>query len=174
MKTIYLLRHAKSSWDDPALPDYHRPLAPRGRKASPKMGRFMKKEGLLPHRVLCSGALRATQTWELVASILDRQVPTEIHEEIYHGAPGNLLRMIRALPGEEASALLVGHNPTMEDLALLLAGSGEEAALQEMRRKFPTAALAVLDFHGADWPEVLPGSCHLRAFVRPKALKGRI
>lgn len=173
MKTVFLLRHAKSSWDQPDLPDYDRPLEPRGRKAAPRMGRFMEREGLIPHRVLCSGALRARQTWELVASELGQDIPTEIRPDIYHSTPGSLLNLIQESPADDSSVLLVGHNPTLGELAVNLAGAGAEGALRDLRDKFPTAALAVLDFQAERWEEVLPGRAYLRAFVRPKTLKER-
>lgn len=171
VKTLYLLRHAKSSWDDLTLPDYERPLAPRGRKAAPRIGRFLSREGWLPQRVLCSGARRARQTWDLVSSVLEEEIPAEIRPDIYHADVGALLQLIQTLPSSEASALLVGHNPTMEDLARILAGSSQEKALRMMESKYPTGGLAVLDFPGDAWSGVRPGSGHLRAFVRPKDLK---
>jgi phosphohistidine phosphatase len=171
LKTVLLLRHAKSSWDEPFLEDFRRPLAPRGRKAAARMGRFMDKKGLTPDRVLCSGAVRATETWELVSEGLSRSPPTEIRNDLYHASPGALLRLIRSLPDEEYSVLLIGHNPTFESLAHHLAGSGDPAALRDLASKYPTAALAILDFRIQRWRELEAGEGDLRDFVRPKALK---
>lgn len=171
MKTVYLLRHAKSSWDQPALDDFRRPLAPRGRKAAPRMGRFMAIEGLVPDRVLCSGATRARETWDLVYDAFGVPVAVEILDEIYHGSPGTILELIQRLPKHEESVLLIGHNPAFEDLAHQLAGTGKEEALRQMAAKFPTAALAILDFPVPTWREVGPGNGALRDFIRPKALK---
>jgi phosphohistidine phosphatase len=170
LKTVLLLRHAKSSWDEPLLEDFRRPLAPRGRKAATRMGRFMGREGLIPQRVLCSGAVRATETWELLSEGLDRNVPTEIRDDIYHASPMSLLELVRSLPDHEDSVLLVGHNPTFEDLARQLIGSGDPGALRDLASKYPTGALAVLDFRIGRWVELDPGEGDLRAFVRPKAL----
>ncbi|MFO8172838.1 MAG: histidine phosphatase family protein [Longimicrobiales bacterium] len=171
MKTLYLLRHAKSSWEHDGLSDYDRPLAPRGLKAAPRMGRFMAREELIPHRTLCSGALRARETWELVAPALGEAVPTEFRPEIYHSSPSSLLELIHGLGKTDESALLVGHNPTFQQLSLSLAGSGDEGALRTIRAKFPTGALAVLDFPYHHWPEVAPGAGYLRMFVPPRSLK---
>ena len=171
MKTVYLLRHAKSSWDQPALEDFRRPLAPRGRKAAPRMGRFMSREGLIPDRVLCSGATRARETWDLVYDTFSVPVAVEILDDIYHGSPDTLLHLIRELPDHEESVLLIGHNPTFEDLASRLAGNGNEKALQDMAAKFPTAALAILDFPVSSWRDVGPGNGSLRDFILPKALE---
>lgn len=171
MKTVFLLRHAKSSWDNPGLADYDRPLASRGEKAAPRMGRFLEREGLIPERVLCSGALRARQTWDLVALSLGTTVPTEIRPDIYHSTSGSLLNLIQGLPEKDASVLLVGHNPTFQELALLLLGHGDPNAVQKMKAKFPTAALAVLDFPDHGWSGVLPGQGRLRLFIRPRDLE---
>lgn len=171
LKTLYLLRHAKSSWEHDGMSDYDRPLAPRGLKAAPRMGQFMAREELIPHRTLCSGALRAIETWELVAPTLGRTVPTEFRPEVYHSSPSSLMELIHGLPETDESALLVGHNPTFQELSLSLAGSGDEGALRSIRAKFPTGALAVLDFPFRHWPEVAPGAGYLRMFVRPRSLK---
>lgn len=171
MKTIYLLRHAKSSWDEPYLDDFERPLAPRGLKAAPRMGEYMAREGLIPQRVLCSGARRARETWELVAQSLDREIRVEFIPDIYHGSAGTLKRMIHQLPEEESSVLLVGHNPTFHHLALSLSGSGTDSALRQLQLKYPTGALAILDFQAQRWSGIRDSAGHLRDFIRPKSLK---
>jgi len=170
VKTVLLLRHAKSSWDRPLLDDFQRPLAPRGRKAAPRVGRYLGRAGLIPDRVLCSGAARAVETWELVSEALGADVPVEFQDEIYHASPRTLLEILRTLPGTVDSVLLIGHNPTFESLAHRLAGSGEEAALDAMDSKFPTAALAILDFRVRRWEELEERGGFLREFVRPKDL----
>jgi phosphohistidine phosphatase len=171
VKTVYLLRHAKSSWDQPYLDDYQRPLAPRGLNAAPRLGRYMSKEKLIPERVLCSGARRAQETWDLVSDALEVTVPVNVLPEIYHGSTGTLKGLIHGLPDSEDSVLLVGHNPTFHDFALSLAGSGEEEAIQRLRFKYPTGSLAILDFGVQEWREVREGTGHLRDFIRPKGLK---
>jgi phosphohistidine phosphatase len=130
----------------------------------------MAQNGLIPHRALCSGAKRAVQTWTLVSEALPA-VPTEIREDFYHASPWTLLNAIQALPQELESVILVGHNPTMEDLAMALAGQGDQDALREMAIKYPTGALAILDFSAPTWDEVREGTGHLRAFIRPRTLK---
>ena len=92
MKTVLLLRHAKSSWDSPHLSDFERPLAPRGRKAAPRMGRFLEKNDLIPDRVLCSGARRALETLELASEDWGDSVHVEIRDEIYHGSVESLIQ----------------------------------------------------------------------------------
>ena len=171
MKTVFLLRHAKSSWDQPLLEDFRRPLSSRGRKAAPRVGRYLARNGLIPERVLCSGAVRAVETWELVSESLGTEVPTEFMDEIYHASPRTLLEIIRTLPEWEESVLLVGHNPTFETLAIRLAGTGDEEALLVLSSKYPTASLAILDFRIRSWQELEEGGGHLRDFIRPKDLK---
>lgn len=171
MKTIYLLRHAKSSWDDASLPDLQRPLAPRGRKAAPRMGTYMTRHGLVPDRVLCSAARRAVETWQALLVPLRDETPVEIREDLYHASPGTILDVVRELPAEVDSVLLIGHNPTFEELALVLAGSGEQKAMEDLERKYPTGAMAILDFPVQEWREVREGTGWLRAFVRPKDLQ---
>jgi phosphohistidine phosphatase len=171
VKTVYLLRHAKSSWDQPSLADFQRPLAPRGRKAAPLVGAYMARNEFIPGRVLCSAAERAMETWDLVSRALGTDVPTVIREDFYHASPWTLLAAVQDLPTELGSVLLVGHNPTFEDLALALAATGEDQALADVARKYPTGALAILDFSTNDWAGVREGTGYLRGFIRPRSLE---
>ncbi len=171
MKTVYFLRHAKSSWDDPSLADYDRPLAGRGRKAAPAMGLYMHERGWIPDKILCSGARRARETLDAVASPWSGCPPVEIRDDIYHGGPDTLLRLIRSLPDTLGTVLLVGHNPALEEAALSLAPSGDPKVRQRMAEKYPTGALAVVDLPVNSWKEVREGTGYLRAFVRPKDLE---
>ena len=171
MKTVYLLRHAKSSWDQPSLPDFQRPLAPRGRKAAPLVGAYMARNDLIPDRALCSAARRAVETWDLVSDALGTDVPTSFREDFYHASPWTLLAAVQELPTEVGSVLLVGHNPTFEDLALALSATGEDEALAGIARKYPTGALAIIDFSTSEWAGVREGTGYLRGFIRPRSLK---
>ena len=131
----------------------------------------MARAGLIPHRVLCSTARRATQTWDLVSEQLTHSIPVEIREDLYHASPGSLLKLLQELPETVETALLVGHNPTFEDLALSLVETGDEEALAQLERKYPTGALCVIDFPVKAWPDIAPATGHLRQFVRPRTLK---
>ena len=170
MKTVLLLRHAKSSWDHPQLTDHQRPLAKRGIKASPRIGRFIADSDLVPQRVLCSSARRAVETWELVAEELDGHPAVEFRTDVYHATTGHLVDIIQNLPEGENRVLLVGHNPTFEDLAIHLAGDGDPEARAELRQKYPTGALAVLEFPVHSWTQVSPGQGFLRSFTKPRSL----
>ncbi|MCR4269116.1 histidine phosphatase family protein [Nitratireductor sp. ZSWI3] len=169
MKELILLRHAKSSWDDPALGDFERPLAPRGRRAAPLMGREIARRGWQPDRVLVSAARRARQTWRLVAGELGLESEAAAYDEaLYMASADRLLAAVRKTPEAAARLLLVGHNPGLEALAAGLAGPGsDEAALDGMGRKFPTAALAHFTFDGA-WADLGFGGACLSHFLKPK------
>lgn len=169
-KTLLLLRHAKSSWDDPSLRDFDRPLAPRGRRAAPLMAAHIEQSELIPEVVLCSAAARARETWELMARLWAEPPPVEYDGDLYGTGPQACLVRLRALDDGIARAMVVGHNPDLEDLAAMLAASGEGDALKRMRKKFPTCALAVIRFEAAGWSEIGPGQGRLTAFVTPKSL----
>lgn len=169
MRTVYLLRHAKSSWDDPSLPDIERPLAGRGQNAARRMGEYMRDNELIPDAVLCSSARRAVETWEGVRPALG---PTKFHmaENLYMASPEIVLAWLRRLPADFSSVLVIGHNPTFEETARQLALEGHRKALARLHRKYPTAALAVIHFDVDDWRAVGWGGGHLDRFVRPKDL----
>ena len=171
MKTLLLLRHAKSSWDDPSLEDFDRPLAPRGEKAAPLMARYLKKQGLRPNLVLCSPAARARQTWTLVARSLGDKIAVNELRGLYLSPPGRLLEAVRRAPDAATCVMLVGHNPGMEHLAMALAGpSSDPTALAKLHAKFPTAALAEIEFEVAAWTNLARGEGCLKRFIRPQDL----
>ena len=165
MKTLYLLRHAKSSWDDPALDDFDRPLSKRGRTAAPLVGRYMAEHGWQPDRAMVSPAVRARDTWGLVSAELPAPVKTRFEPAIYMAEPEALLSLLRETEAL-GSVILVGHNPGLETLAARLAGPGSDPqARARMTEKFPTAALARLDV-----AELKPGGAALTDFIRPRDL----
>jgi phosphohistidine phosphatase len=170
MKTLFLLRHAKSSWDDPGLADHDRPLAPRGKRAANAIAEHLRDEGVAPELVLCSSSQRTRETLERIAPALGDEVRVEIERELYAASPDRLLERLRAVDDDAESVMLIGHNPGIEQLALSLAGDGEK--LTDVRRKYPTAALATLEFDGR-WSELEPGTARLTDFVKPKQLAKR-
>lgn len=169
MKSLYLLRHAKSSWSDPALSDFERPLNQRGRKAAPLMAAFMRQQGLKPEVVLCSTARRAEETWRLVAPTLGGEPEVRPLKSLYLAPPSVLLASLRRLPPVYERALLVGHNPGMEQLASQLCGDGKKAALAQLASKYPTAALAVITFDG-EWGDLGAGKGYLAEMAIPADL----
>ncbi len=171
-RKLFVLRHAKSSWDDPSLDDHERPLAPRGRLAVKVLAKHVRARRIEPMQVLCSSALRARET-------LDGIAPGGIHliePELYDASGQDLLERLRRVPYEVDSVLVVGHCPAVQDLVVRLASSAElidgGGEPGDIRRKFPTGALATLTFEGA-WAELGPGCARLAEFVSPKALARR-
>jgi phosphohistidine phosphatase len=168
MKTLTLLRHAKSGWDAPAARDFDRPLNARGRKAARAMGREMRRLGLGYDLVLASPAARVAETLTELAQGYGHAVDTHFDETIYLAPVDTLLALVRAADDADARLLLVGHNPGMEQLALLLSEAG--ALRDEIAVKYPTAALAEICFDIARWREVAPGEGRLARFIRPREL----
>ena len=167
MKRLFLLRHAKSSWDDPGVADHDRPLAPRGRRASALIAAHLQRNRIQAGLVLCSSAKRTRETLDGVREALG---PVEVRFEdgLYGASSEHLLRRLREVPGEVESVMLIGHQPAIQQLALHLAAEGSE--LERVRAKFPTAALATLTFVG-DWSELGRDSAELVAYVKPRELK---
>jgi phosphohistidine phosphatase len=166
---LYLLRHAKSSWDDPELADRERPLAKRGRKAVALLCEHLRDTGVAPDLVLCSSATRAVQTLEGVRDGLSGGAAVRIEDELYGADAEALLERLRTLPEELASVMVVGHNPAIEELTVGLAGSGDPDARARVEAKYPTGGLATLAFEGA-WRELELGEAALEALVVPREL----
>ncbi len=167
MKRLYLLRHAKSSWDDPTLADSDRPLAPRGRRAAKVMAGHLRRKGISPELVLCSPSRRTRQTLKRITPSLRKKADVQIEPALYAASAATLLEELHEVPDEIDSLMLIGHNPGIQDLALSLARAGSESP--RVRSKFPTAALATLELD-ATWRELVPGSAELVSFVTPKEL----
>lgn len=170
MKTLFLLRHAKSSWKDPSLEDFDRPLKGRGRKACKLVRAYLESHGFKPDIILCSAARRARETLSGISGKQPPPAPALFEESLYHASPITMLQRLRGLDDGIASAMIIGHNPGLEDLAYALTGSGDVAALETMERKFPTAALAVLSSPIGAWRELGPGGSSLDTFIQPKDL----
>jgi len=159
MKTLFVLRHAKSSWDDSSLADYDRPLNDRGKTAAPFMGRIMAERDLVPAVIYSSPAVRARETASLAkkAGKLDAEIRFE--ERIYEASPQALKQVVAGIDDEFRSAMIVGHNPGMEGFIRLLTGKLES---------MPTAALAIIDLDIARWEDVGSEQGMLRQIIRPK------
>lgn len=170
MKLLYLLRHAKAALQEGASADHERPLSGRGRSAAERIGEWLASQGEQPELVLCSSSRRTRETLKRVASRLDPPPRVSIEEELYLASCEALLARIRALPDEIGRVLVVGHNPGMAELALLLASKGAKDLLASLEQKFPTSALAILRLPCSHWREVGRGA-RLEAFVRPKDLE---
>jgi phosphohistidine phosphatase len=165
--SLYLLRHAKSSWDDPTLADHDRPLAPRGRRDAKLIAKHLHGAGGDLELVLCSSAVRTRETLELLRPAL-AGATVMVEEELYGASSDDLLARVRLVPDPVASVLLIGHNPGLHELALWLATAGEE--LERLELKFPTAALATLVL-ATTWSRLAPAGATLEAYVVPKQLR---
>ena len=162
MKTLYLLRHAKSSWDDPGLKDFDRPLSGRGLKAAPRMGSYIRKEKIRPDLILSSPAFRAKQTTTLVceaAGLTD--VVIHFDERIYEASAQRLFEIVVGLKDNLDSAMMVGHNPGFEELLAALTGES---------KRMPTAALACIELNVKKWSDVSANSGKLKWLIKPKDL----
>jgi phosphohistidine phosphatase len=170
MRRLMLMRHAKSDWSLSGQRDHDRALASRGREAAPLVGAYMGQHGLKPDKVLVSTARRARETWSLVATALGKDLDVSFDDRLYEANPKALLVPLRAANAAAHSLLMVGHNPGIQELASLLMASGDIDARQRLLEKFPTAALAVIDFQIDAWSALAPHSGRLDRFVTPRAL----
>lgn len=163
MKTLLLMRHSKSSWDDAEMADFDRPLNKRGKRDAPWMGTFLHKQGAMPDLIVSSSAARARATASEVAQAMGFGGTVHFEESLYHATPGELIDQLNGLPDRYTRVMLVGHNPGMEQLLAGLAGRAE---------MFPTAAVAWIDLPIKAWADLqinTPGD--LKHMWRPKELQ---
>jgi phosphohistidine phosphatase len=170
MRTLFLLRHAKSSWDDSQQRDYDRPLNPRGEAAASLMGRFLRAQGLRTDHLLVSSAVRTRQTWSLVNAVWRLDVQPQFEDAIYMATVDTLLGLVQAAPKPARTMMMIGHNPGFEDLAFKLVIDGDSGGLDLLDQGFKTAAFAELTFDVADWNEIAPKSATLQRFITPRSL----
>ncbi|GAB4535688.1 MAG: histidine phosphatase family protein [Roseibium sp.] len=168
---LLLLRHAKSDWDNPGLDDIDRPLNSRGKAASIRMGRYLVDNALVPNQILCSTARRSRETLSRILPCLPHEAQIHLLLDLYQQSEDDYLPLVRKHGGRAPNLLVIGHNPATEDTAATLTGTGDSAAIESLKEKYPTAGLAVLDFDIAEWSELQPGTGHLERFVRPRDLK---
>lgn len=161
MKTLFVLRHAKSSWDNSDLSDFDRPLNKRGLNAAPLMGEVMFDNAFKPQLILSSPAKRTKQTAILINETAQIQSKIIYDEGIYEANPFRLLQIVSELDEKFESVMIVGHNPGLEGLVQILTGE---------TRIMPTAALAVIDLSVENWSEVVAKSGKVRTFLRPKTI----
>lgn len=159
MKTLFILRHAKSSWDDADLADFDRPLNKRGLENAPLVGDMIRKNKFQIDLIISSPAERAARTANLVKQAAQIETEIRFDDRIYEASPHRLLEIASELDDKIESAMLVGHNPGLEGLLKMLTGKVES---------LPTAALAVVDLRIDDWKEIHIDCCDLRTVIRPK------
>ncbi|WP_410562150.1 SixA phosphatase family protein [Amycolatopsis sp. cmx-4-61] len=163
---LIVVRHAKSDWSDD-LPDHERPLAPRGLRDAPRLGRWLAEEGHVPERVVCSTARRTRETWARVSGELPSPPLVEYDDDLYGADVPELLTAARRTPSGVTTLALVAHEPGVSDVTLHLAGLGEET--RQVQTKFPTGAAAVL---ATTDPWDALRSARLIAFFRPRDFAG--
>lgn len=168
VRRIVLMRHAKSAYPS-GVPDHDRPLAGKGLRNAQAAGGWFRAEGPAPDLVLCSDAVRARQTWEVVAGSLAASPRLRTEAALYDSGPGEVIELLRSVGTRPATVVVVGHEPTMSATGLLLAGPGSDpAALSRMSVKFPTTGIAVLRLDGP-WHRLEPGAAALETFDVPRA-----
>ncbi len=170
MKRLILFRHAKSSWADGDIEDHDRRLNARGRLAAPLMGAWLAGKEYRPERVLCSSSLRTRETWDGARGALAGTAPPEIEPRLYHADPATMLALVRATPEAVGTLLLLGHQPGIGAFARKLSRPDAPAHCARAFVKFPTAAIAVIDFEAADWDGVAFGEGRFHAFACPREL----
>jgi phosphohistidine phosphatase len=171
VKRLWLLRHAKSSWDQPSLPDPDRPLAPRGRRAADLLAAHLAASEVRPTVVLCSSSLRTRETLAAVLPALGDALEIRIEPALYGAGAAQLLDQLRQVPDKASSAMLIAHNPGIQDLALALAAGGP--ALAELGEKYPTGALATLELDVERWRDLDHGMATATTLVTPRSLESR-
>ncbi|MGZ8625899.1 MAG: SixA phosphatase family protein [Actinomycetota bacterium] len=160
-RRLLVLRHAKSSWDEPSRPDHERPLTARGRRAADRVGEHLRSSGTLPDVVLCSSALRTRETLQRLAL---GAADVHVEDGLYGAGEDELLARLRDVAEDAGTVLLVGHNPGVHGLAVELAGPDLGEAASRLREKFPTAGLATFELQGT-WRELGPGRVRLTSYV---------
>src|ERR1700741_75566 len=162
MKTLFLLRHAKSSWKDETLPDFERPLNRRGKRTAETIGRYFKTSAIVPELILCSPAERTRETLNLVLKAARWTAEVRYDQRIYEASAQRLVEVVSQIENDRKVAMLVGHNPGLEDLLLLLTGNTEV---------MPTGAIAKLLLKTPKWETAIDKRATLDWIVRPRDLE---
>jgi len=170
VRRLAILRHAKSSWGDPDLDDFNRPLNERGWKAARRMGRELKHRGIRFDLVLASTAARVRETIDGVQEKYEFDAPIQFEQGIYLASAGTLLALVRELPDSIGAPLIVGHNPGLERLLVELTHDDSDGHRQRIATKYPTGALAVIELPVKRWVDVVPGSGEIVELILPKDL----
>ena len=170
MKKVILLRHAKSSWQDPSLDDHDRPLNARGKAHTPVIGEWLAHRKYRPDAVLCSSSARTRETVKLLRKAIPGLPEPIVEEALYHAAPDTMRQRLSRLPAHCATVLLVGHQPGIGTLTRLLADGTEKRRCRRAYEHFPTAAAAVLELDLEDWAGLAYRSARFVDFAKPREL----
>ncbi len=170
MKTLVLLRHAKSGWDSPIARDFDRPLNARGRAGALIIGQYMRREQVGVDHIVSSPAVRCTETLDILWEGYGEILHPNWDRRIYLASAATLIDVVQDLPDSAAHVLMCGHNPGMEDLALALVPDTASTARDTLEEKFPTASIAELALPIERWADLRPGTAQLNRFIRPRDL----
>lgn len=171
MKTILLMRHAKSSWDHGGLEDHDRPLNTRGIAACATMGTWLVEQDLQPDAAWVSTATRTRETWARLSAAFSAPPRPHFERDLYHSGPDRMLDVLQSTPPEATRVILIAHQPGMSAITAMLADPHEHTDLQDAARHFPTAAIVVLEAQIDTWTALQPHACQFMTFARPKALQ---
>jgi phosphohistidine phosphatase len=170
MRRLLLFRHAKAEQSEPGMEDRARKLMERGCKDAAKVGAYMASHGLIPDQVITSPSSRTLETWKSAATAFRSPPGAAVVERLYDATAQSILTSIKdAVPGTH-TLLVVGHNPGLHDLAVMLIASGDVQARERLREKLPTSGLVIIDFAFDDWGKLHPQCGRLERFVTPKSL----
>ena len=172
MLDLYIMRHAKSSWKDASLDDFHRPLNKRGRKALPVMAAWMKAHDIKPELALVSGARRTKESWKLLRQEGIKAKHKRVMQRLYHASSAEIFKVLRETDEPVTRVLVLGHNPGLQIFLKQLVTWQRDGAGGSFYRKFPTAALAHVQLNVYDWTDVAPGGGTLYRYATPKSLRG--
>lgn len=172
MPLLYIFRHAKSSWADTGIRDFDRPLANRGIKTAPRMGMLMRDKSVTPDFILCSTSRRTRETLGHILPYLEGEARILMENGIYEArSETEMIERLRRLPADAKRAMIIGHNPIMQDLTLALSKDAKEPErLALVTEKFPTAGLAVINLGKTPWPALTADCGRLDDFITPRAL----
>ena len=171
MRRLLLLRHAKTEAFEPGREDRARALVERGRSDAARIGAYMASHALRPDRVIVSPAARSQETWTCMAGAMRPAPAVTTLEQIYDATADDIVAAILGTPADVGALLIVGHNPSLHETALLLIASGNIDARESLREKLPTAGLVVIDFAFDDWRKLHPQAGRLERFVSPRSLE---
>jgi len=171
VRRLLLFRHAKAQRPGSGMKDRTRVLIERGRKDSARIGAYMAANGLVPDRVLISPSARTQETWKFTATAFSSTPAAVTAEQLYEATPRAIVGLIKEVPAEVHTLLVIGHNPELHELALMLIASGNADACERLQKKLPTAGLVIMDFAFDDWRNLHRQSGRLERFVSPKLLE---
>jgi phosphohistidine phosphatase len=170
MKKVILLRHAKSSWDDPGVEDHDRPLSKRGRASAPLIARWLSQRRHVPDMVLCSSSARTRETVDRMRKAIPKLPEPVVERELYHASPCTMRDRLARLPRECDTIMLVGHNPGLGSLVRKMSNGRENRRCRRAYEHFPTGAAAVLELDVEDWSKVDFNQARFVDFAVPREL----